>query len=143
MPDATEAEQSFHMHPNDFKERLKALRMTQGEFADYLGTSIRTVNDWASSQRKRGRGNPPSDDYRIGPPLHIVRLLGFMERASVPVAPSRPETHDAVSALSPSLGAAIQAAIAKEWPREVIADAIVVIAGEQRVRMSIPSGSDR
>lgn len=135
MQDSTDVavEQSFYMHPDEFKARLKALRMTQGEFADYIGTTIRTVNDWGSSHRKRGRGNPTGDQYRLGPPLHIVRLLKFMERANVPVAPPNPSASDATRALFPSVGAAIQAAIAKDWPHAVVGEAIMAIADEYHV----------
>lgn len=36
----------MNMQPNEFKARLTLLDMTQADFADYVGVSLRTVSYW-------------------------------------------------------------------------------------------------
>lgn len=123
------------MDPEEFKATIKALGYTQGEFADYVGTTIRTVNDWGSAARKRGRAAQSDDEVRLGPPPHIVRLLRHMQRGHIDRAPVNQSVKAGMEALSLAVSSILGEAAVKEWDSEIAAEALMRLA-EQRLELA-------
>lgn len=106
-------EQTFAMHPDEFKTTLKRLGFTQGSFADYIGSNIRTVNDWCAAVPKNAQ--KIKGPVRIGPPEYVVRIIQLLDRNFIPAAPASQSKEQAISALSVSFAGLLGSAIAKDW----------------------------
>lgn len=119
-------DRSLVMSPAEFKATLKELGYTQAEFADYIGSNLRTVNDWGSETPKNA--GKIKGELRLGPPTYIVRLLRNMQRGHIDKAPISPKLDDAITALSPAVSAIMGNATVKEWPAELAAEAIAYLA---------------
>lgn len=125
---ALSEEPTFAMHPDDFKAALKRLGFTQGTFADYVGSNIRTVNDWCATVPKNSQ--KIKGPIRIGPPEYVVRIIQLLERNFIPAAPAIQSKEQAIAALSVSFAGLLGSAIAKDWTTASIMEVLSHTAGQ-------------
>jgi len=107
--------------PDEFKKAIKRLGFTQADFGSYVGSTTRTVNEWAST--KGG-----------GPPEVVVQLLRHMQRSHIDPAPIDQTIEAAESEVSLHVAAIVVEAGVQGWDQSLITDAIKRVA-EQRLEL--------